>query len=172
MIWEKEVKLIVMLCPLEGDNGREESVDYWKLWSPGSQNDERVRVIQCDESIPMPGVVVRQIVLQERDNTEEKIVTHVHMEHWKDDQAVTDDQMQALNFVIKAGLEVRQDPNKTVLVHCSAGIGRTGTYIALLLLIESIEYQRQQSGSALISIFGTVRRLREQRWLMVKKEKQ
>jgi protein tyrosine phosphatase len=57
-------------------------------------------------------------------------------------------------------------------VHCSAGIGRTGTYIALLLLIESIEYQRQLGAIAQVSIFGTVRRLREQRWLMVKKEKQ
>ena len=79
-------------------------------------------------------------MLQERDKTEEKIVRHIQMENWKDDQAVSDDQMEALNFVIKTGLAVRQDPNEIVLVHCSAGIGRTGTYIALLLLIESIEY--------------------------------
>jgi len=74
--------------------------------------------------------------------------------------------------MIKAGLEVRQNPLEIVLVHCSAGIGRTGTYIALLLLIESIAYQRQHQdpNSALISIFGTVRRLREQRWHMVKEQ--
>ena len=79
-------------------------------------------------------------MLQERDKTEEKVVTHIQMENWKDDQAVSEDQMEALNFVIKTGLNVRQDPNEIVLVHCSAGIGRTGTYIALLLLIESIEH--------------------------------
>lgn len=62
------------------------------------------------------------------------------MENWKDDQAVSEDQMEALNFVIKTGLNVRQDPNEIILVHCSAGIGRTGTYIALMLLIESIEH--------------------------------
>lgn len=78
-------------------------------------------------------------MLQERDKTEEKVVTHIQMENWKDDQAVSEDQMEALNFVIKTGLNVRQDPNEIVLVHCSAGIGRTGTYIALMLLIESIE---------------------------------
>ena len=79
-------------------------------------------------------------MLQERDKTEEKVVTHIQMENWKDDQAVSEDQMEALNFVIKTGLNVRQDPNEIVLVHCSAGIGRTGTYIALMLLIESIEH--------------------------------
>ena len=79
-------------------------------------------------------------MLQERDKTEEKVVTHIQMENWKDDQAVSEDQMEALNFVIKTGLNVRQDPNEIILVHCSAGIGRTGTYIALLLLIESIEH--------------------------------
>ena len=46
-------------------------------------------------------------MLQERDKTEEKIVTHIQMENWKDDQAVSEDQMEALNFVIKTGLEVR-----------------------------------------------------------------
>lgn len=52
-----------------------------------------------------------------------------------------------------------------VVVHCSAGIGRTGTYIALMLLIESINYQMQTLKEApRISIFGTVRRLREQRY--------
>jgi len=58
-----------------------------------------------------------------------------------------------------------------VLVHCSAGIGRTGTYIAILLMIESIAYQKNlgiESGPK-ISVFGTVRRLREQRGHMVKK---
>lgn len=79
-------------------------------------------------------------MLQERDKTEEKVVTHIQMENWKDDQAVSEDQMEALNFVIKTGLNVRQDPNEIILVHCSAGIGRTGTYIALMLLIESIEH--------------------------------
>jgi len=55
-----------------------------------------------------------------------------------------------------------------VLVHCSAGIGRTGTYIAIMLMIESINYQLNVlKTSPKISIFSTVRRLREQRYNMV-----
>ena len=62
------------------------------------------------------------------------------MDCWKDDHAVTNDQLEALNFIIQAGMSVRQNAEEVVAVHCSAGIGRTGTYIALMLLIESVEY--------------------------------
>ena len=82
------------------------------------------------------------------------------------------------------------------MTHCSAGIGRTGTFLAICLVIEGVkelqklEEERQMEGTdeieeeskerptlALvpdgllkprISIFGTVRKLREQRWSMVK----
>lgn len=60
-----------------------------------------------------------------------------------------------------------------MLVHCSAGIGRTGTYIALMLMIESINYQAKVlKEQPRTSIFSTVRRLREQRYNMVTQEEQ
>ncbi len=76
--------------------------------------------------------------------------------------------MPCLQYAVKRGLEIRQDPSNLICVHCSAGIGRTGTYIAVLTLIESINYQAQVlKESPAISIFGTIRRLREQRYNMV-----
>jgi len=59
--------------------------------------------------------------------------------------------------------------------HCSAGIGRTGTIIAIFNIIESLrillenEKQNSDGDSSLprISIFSVVRRLREQRYCMV-----
>ena len=86
-----------------------------------------------------------------------------------------------------------------ILVHCSAGIGRTGTMIAIYCIIEAVEwiikfnhmsnseYRNEENKSQInlieadfgedlmkprISVFGTVRRLREQRWSMVKKQVQ
>ena len=84
----------------------------------------------------------------------------------------------------------RAKPDCPVLVHCSAGIGRTGTFLAICLMIEATkELQSLKLVEGLIetgeeakdddmmsemleprvSIFGTVRRLREQRCYMVKK---
>lgn len=61
-----------------------------------------------------------------------------------------------------------------VIVNCSAGKGRTGTYIASYFICEMLTDWRLQSGEASakreISIFKIVRRLREQRWGLVAKQ--
>ena len=92
---------------------------------------------------------------------------------WKDRRAVEEDKLECLEHIIMRGLETRENPDHIVLVHCSAGIGRTGTYIAILLMIESNMYQvKALKREPHISIFGTVRRLREQRYNTVTQEVQ
>lgn len=53
------------------------------------------------------------------------------------------------------------EKNEVVSVHCSAGVGRTGTFIAMA------EIKMLIPKSESISIFDLVRKLREQRWAMV-----
>ena len=48
-----------------------------------------------------------------------------------------------------------------ILVHCSAGIGRTGTFIAVDIALE------QASKEGVVDIAGIINRLREQRMKMV-----
>lgn len=63
--------------------------------------------------------------------------------------------------------------NSKIVFHCSAGIGRTGTIIAIYNIIESLRIligkanETPPTSEPRISIFGVVRRLREQRYCMV-----
>ena len=63
--------------------------------------------------------------------------------------------------------------SEKAIVHCSAGIGRTGTTIALAHLITQVWAQRNGGiNDPKVSIFSTVRRMREQRQGLVQTEDQ
>jgi protein tyrosine phosphatase len=57
--------------------------------------------------------------------------------------------------------------DEPIVVHCSAGVGRTGTFIALSHIIQIVGIQKDMKIDIGISVFSIVRRLREQRMCMV-----
>ena len=64
------------------------------------------------------------------------------METWKDDCAIQEnnEQLTALNYLLAKTFENKKNYDDCpVLTHCSAGIGRTGTFIAICLMIEGIK---------------------------------
>ena len=63
---------------------------------------------------------------------------------------------------------LKQTLEQKIIVHCSAGIGRTGTTIGLASLIMNSWAQRNVGiKDPEISVFSTVRRMREQRYHLV-----
>ena len=68
-----------------------------------------------------------------KDGKDIRRVTHLQTKKWADLTAPEDtkimlDMVQAVRAISRA--------NEPILVHCSAGVGRTGTFIAVYKLIE------------------------------------
>ena len=89
---------------------------------------------------------------------------------WPDHGIPTGESIDEFKLLLDQFIEMilSSEASEKALVHCSAGIGRTGTTIALLHLIISICAQKNAGvEDPSFSIFSTVRRLREQRLGMV-----
>jgi protein tyrosine phosphatase len=90
-------------------------------------------------------------------------VTQIHFTGWPDHGvpegvAVQDFEKMLFKFI---DWNLNSDPTEKAIVHCSAGIGRTGTTIGLMETIINICAQRNGGIAPEFSLFHTVRRLRE-----------
>uniref|UniRef100_A0A663NAN5 protein-tyrosine-phosphatase n=1 Tax=Athene cunicularia TaxID=194338 RepID=A0A663NAN5_ATHCN len=88
------------------------------------------------------------------------LVEQFHYQLWPD-HGVPRNPAQLLCLVEMVNKRVLEAPAGPVLVHCSAGIGRTGTFIALDFLL------KMGKAEGKVDVFQCVQRLREQRVSMV-----
>ena len=85
---------------------------------------------------------------------------------WKD-HTVPNDTESLVNFVRLIRSEYRPEVEGPMLVHCSAGVGRSGTFITLDRLLQQLD---QSSADTCLDIYGTVLELRKAREKMVQNE--
>lgn len=101
-------------------------------------------------------------------------VKQLHYTGWPDhgvpEGATMDSFRQMLDLFLIHLLSSEQGEKS--IVHCSAGIGRTGTTIGLAHMIANCWAQRNAGQEPKLSIFSVIRRLREQRWGLVQMPEQ
>ncbi|KAJ5594789.1 protein-tyrosine phosphatase 2 [Penicillium hispanicum] len=105
--------------------------------------------------------------------SESKIVWHFLFAGWADYSKPEGSDRQALLELITLSASKCSTDNPRV-VHCSAGVGRTGTFIALDHLLRELESGQllQVTDSETDPVFETVNQMREQRMMMVYNEMQ
>lgn len=104
---------------------------------------------------------------------ESKIVWHFLFAGWADYSKPEGDDRDALLQLIRLSGS-KCSPASPRIVHCSAGVGRTGTFIALDHLLLELESEQllQVHDEAADPVFETVNQMREQRMMMVYNEMQ
>lgn len=97
-------------------------------------------------------------------------VKHYHVNCWEEHALP----LQQIGFqvcddlIIKIDEQVKLGYNAPVLVHCSDGVGRSGTFIALFIVIKSLMMQKEKNvDKPKFNVFNVVRKLREERYGMV-----
>lgn len=106
--------------------------------------------------------------------SESKIVWHFLFAGWADYSKPEGSDREALLELIKQSASKSGGPDNPRVVHCSAGVGRTGTFIALDHLLQELESGQllQVADPEIDPVFETVNQMREQRMMMVYNEMQ
>ena len=178
MIWQEtdDVAVIVMLTQTH-DGFMEKCYQYFPLSAEAGayyfepidkENGGPEGSVTFLETVSDPDskTEIRRLSLRFGDDTKE--IWHFLYAGWPDFAVPEDEDRAALLELVKHSAERNSSPSNPRIIHCSAGVGRSGTFIALeylLALIESGAMADAKEGEDLI--YDVVNRLREQRMLMV-----
>ena len=119
------------------------------------------------------GITIRKFqLLNIYDNKKINNMTQIHLTCWEDHSALNSNYFDKIIKIIKNIDQISND--KTVVVHCSAGVGRTGTFISLYNLYNEIMKQINDKDKEIIkfSVFNLVRKIKELRMYMVENQNQ
>ncbi|XP_018912319.1 tyrosine-protein phosphatase non-receptor type 11 isoform X2 [Bemisia tabaci] len=164
MVWQENTAVIVMTTK-EMERGKSKCARYWPD-EGRSKEYGKIAVKHISQSSTIDYTLREFLVSFEQ---EDRKVYHYHFQAWPD-HGVPSDPGCVLNFL--HDVNARQDSLMgagPIIVHCSAGIGRTGTFIVIDMILDQIKRQGLDSE---IDIQRTIQMVRSQRSGMVQTEAQ
>ncbi|KAI1238031.1 hypothetical protein IHE44_0014133, partial [Lamprotornis superbus] len=162
MIWEKNIYSIVMLTKCV-EQARTKCEQYWPDKQPKSYGDIIVTMVS---EVVLPEWTIRDFTVEKSNTPESHMVRQFHFTSWPD-HGVPETTDLLISFRHLVHEYNSQNPmDSPTLVHCSAGVGRTGTFIAIDRLIQQMEMESS------VDVYGVVYDLRMHRPLMVQTEDQ
>ncbi|CAO3668436.1 unnamed protein product [Rhizopus stolonifer] len=178
MVWDQESDVIVMLT-------NEEELQKNKChlyWPQTEQNYGPIMVQSISEEEVHPvmnindkrdrkeQIIVRRFKLKHRSSLlPDRVLTHLQYTGWSD-FGVPDSPIGLLQLIYLANESYGQGP---LVVHCSAGCGRTGTFCVVDTVIQRLWQERDvYTCSTVDKVKETVSRLREQRMSTVQTHRQ
>lgn len=151
MVYETNCNLIINLC---GDNN----------YIPEKPHEEYRKVnIETISFVDKENIQIRKINVI--NNTKSKIIYHITFKKWKDFDIPTEKDMKRLLMLVNT-LEDKLDTNCRMIVHCRAGIGRTGTFIMIHHILK--KYKNNEP----VNFLDIVKEMRKARTGMVQTKKQ
>ncbi|XP_041952073.1 receptor-type tyrosine-protein phosphatase kappa isoform X3 [Alosa sapidissima] len=159
MIWQEQSACIVMVTNLV-EVGR---VKCYKYWPDDAEvyGDFKVTFVEVE---PLAEYVVRTFTLERRGFNEVREVKQFHFTGWPD-HGVPYHATGLLSFIRR--VKMSNPPGAgPIVVHCSAGAGRTGCYIVIDIMLDMAERE------GVVDIYNCVKALRSRRINMVQTEEQ
>uniref|UniRef100_A0A4X2KW51 Tyrosine-protein phosphatase non-receptor type n=1 Tax=Vombatus ursinus TaxID=29139 RepID=A0A4X2KW51_VOMUR len=159
-VWDRKLSLIIMLTTLT-ERGRTKCHQYWP--DPPDVMEYGTFRIKCQSEVCTIAYVFREMLVTKIETGEEHTVTHLQYVAWPD-HGVPEDSSDFLEFVTY--MRAMRVENEPILVHCSAGIGRTGVLVTMETAMCLIE--RSQP----VYPLDIIRKMRDQRAMMVQTSSQ
>lgn len=156
MVWQNECGKIIMLANLIED-GKRKCATYWS-GSDGDSLQLGLFHVTLLEEVTYAFYTVRRLSVKNKQTNAKRQITQYHFTKWPDHGIPEPFELLHFHRRVQSGLT---DLNGPLIVHCSAGIGRTGTYIGLDALL------REASSNHLIDVFAYTERMRKDRVNMI-----